>query len=226
MPAYNAELYIEETLDSVAAQERVPDEIVIVDDGSTDRTVETVTMWKARHDLNVRLIEQENQGSSVARNNAIQHAKSDLVAFLDADDLWMPNHLSTLERGFQRCADLVFCFGDAQSFDETGVIRQSYLRDSEICKLHCTVIDDLNVIQGSAYSAMVNGTGIATCSQMISREAALRIGLFDPELWMSQDLDLPLRLSREGSFGYFPTVVCKMRRHATNKTHKRHRLRH
>jgi glycosyltransferase involved in cell wall biosynthesis len=226
MPAYNVERYIEAALDSVAAQERLPEEVVVVDDGSTDRTSDVVVRWRDQHELNVKLIRQPNAGSATARNTAIDNTDADLLAWLDADDLWLPHHLRTLEEGFRLDPELVVCFADADCFEDSRILKESYLRGSPLEDLEIDQNGELRVFRQSPYRAMVNGTNMATCSQLVSREAVLNVGGFDPELRQSQDLDLPLRLSRVGRFGYFPVIVGRMRRHDTNTTHRRNRLRH
>lgn len=93
IPLYNKESHIKRAIDSILAQKIQDFEIVIVDDGSTDKSAEVV---KGFTDPRIRLFQQENAGVSAARNRGIEEAKADLIAFLDADDEWMPEHLSTL----------------------------------------------------------------------------------------------------------------------------------
>lgn len=88
--AYDAERFLADALDSVAAQTAPPFETVVVDDGSTDRTAEVA----ARHPLGVRLVRQANAGSAAARNRGVAEARGTHVAFLDADDVWLPHKLA------------------------------------------------------------------------------------------------------------------------------------
>lgn len=85
IPLYNKEQHIERTLDSILSQTHSPFEIVVIDDGSTD---ESATLVETYESSKVRLIRQENQGVSMARNNGIKAATGDYVAFIDADDSW------------------------------------------------------------------------------------------------------------------------------------------
>ena len=104
IPLYNKEKQIANTLQSVFAQTFQEYEIVIVNDGSTDRGVEIVKQIK---DSRIRLIEQKNQGVSVARNTGIQEANYEYIALLDADDEWKPTYLDTqvdLIRSFPECS--------------------------------------------------------------------------------------------------------------------------
>lgn len=93
IPLYNKGLSIGRTLDSVLAQSVLPKEIIVVDDGSRDKGPEVVRRYSGS---GVRLVEQANQGVSAARNTGLDLASSNYVAFLDADDEWLPGHLEKL----------------------------------------------------------------------------------------------------------------------------------
>ena len=86
IPAYNAERYISQAIESVLAQPYRPIEIVVADDGSTDGTAAIAKSYSA-----VRYVYQPNQGPPVARNAGLAHSSGELIAFLDADDFW-PQH--------------------------------------------------------------------------------------------------------------------------------------
>ena len=106
IPAYNAARTIRATVDSVLRQSLAPDEILVIDDGSTD---ETVSILKS-YGPDISLIRQENRGSASARNLAYQEAGGDLIAWLDADDLWHPTYLETQARIFGARPDLAASF--------------------------------------------------------------------------------------------------------------------
>lgn len=96
IPLFNKAPHIVRAVESVLEQSSPADEIIVVDDGSTDGGGELLLPYVAKH--GVRLIRQENAGVSVARNHGVNLAASDYVAFLDADDFWLPNHIATLRR--------------------------------------------------------------------------------------------------------------------------------
>lgn len=107
IPLYNKENAVETTIKSVLRQTRTPNEVIIVDDGSTDGSVAVVTrvIESQSSDIPVRLIRQQNQGVSTARNRGAAEAKSDFIAFLDADDEWLPECASELEKLARSCPD-------------------------------------------------------------------------------------------------------------------------
>lgn len=94
MPLYNVEAFVDEAFAGIASQTRQPDEVIVVDDASSDRTVERVRLWADR--LPLKLIElEENGGCGVARSRAIFEATADIVAPHDGDDVWLPHHLAS-----------------------------------------------------------------------------------------------------------------------------------
>jgi glycosyltransferase involved in cell wall biosynthesis len=104
IPAYNAAGYIRRAIDSVLAQTRRPDEIIVVDDGSTDDTATVVQSYGS----GVKLIRQANAGASAARNTGINAATSEWIAFLDGDDEWLPNKLQLQTELLERNRQLVW----------------------------------------------------------------------------------------------------------------------
>jgi teichuronic acid biosynthesis glycosyltransferase TuaG len=92
MPAYNAEKYIAEAIESVIQQTHADWELIVIDDGSTDNTAVIIKNYTAR-DKRIRCLQQPHQQQARARNNGLLHASGDLIAFLDADDIWMPGKL-------------------------------------------------------------------------------------------------------------------------------------
>ncbi len=95
IPLYNKEKFIKRAIDSILSQTIQDFELIIVDDGSTDKSSEIV---QAYEDDRIKLISKENEGVSVARNVGILNAKADFIAFLDADDEWLPDFLETIQK--------------------------------------------------------------------------------------------------------------------------------
>lgn len=131
IPCYNREKYISEAIDSVLAQLYPPNEIIVVDDGSTDQSVEVVK----RYGDKVALIQQSNQGSSAARNTGLKHSHGELLIFLDSDDYLSNNVLSDHIKAFKQWPDAgVYCTNWA--FFENGscspVIKSDWPNEPEI----------------------------------------------------------------------------------------------
>lgn len=110
IPVYNAAEFIDATLASVAGQKRQPDEVVVVDDGSTDRTVDAVSTWTSRLPLRVIALPENigrGLGAGGARARAIRESSGDVLALLDADDYWLPDHLAVMLEAHRRTPGLV-----------------------------------------------------------------------------------------------------------------------
>jgi glycosyltransferase involved in cell wall biosynthesis len=125
IPAYNAEATLDETLRSVRSQTHRALEIIIVDDGSTDNT-RRIAEQHATLDDRVRVVTQENAGVAAARNNGWQRARSELIAFVDADDLWAPTKIERQLRALQAANEkvgLVYCW--FERIDGAAAIIQS-----------------------------------------------------------------------------------------------------
>jgi glycosyltransferase involved in cell wall biosynthesis len=112
IPAFNTEAYIAEAILSVRAQTVPPREIVVVDDGSTDRTIAVVEGLGA----DIRLIKQENRGSGPATTVAIQAVTTALIATLDSDDIWLPHKMEQQLRLLQEMPDVAACFSRMRQF--------------------------------------------------------------------------------------------------------------
>ena len=111
IPAYNSAAQLARALDSVLAQTRPAEEILVVDDGSTDATAEVARSYGDA----VRLIAQANAGAAAARNAGIRAARGTWIAFLDADDEWLPDRLALQTDILDRRPDLVWVSGNSIS---------------------------------------------------------------------------------------------------------------
>ncbi|MFG6099201.1 glycosyltransferase family A protein [Leptothoe sp. ISB3NOV94-8A] len=117
IPLYNTEKYVRLALESALAQTYQNLEIIVVDDGSTD---EGVTICQQFTDDRIRIIQQENRGLSGARNTGIRHAEGEYVAFLDADDLWVPEKVERHVEHFEKRPEIGISFSYSTFIDENG----------------------------------------------------------------------------------------------------------
>ena len=96
LPVFNEEKYIKQTLDSLINQDFTDFEVIVVDDGSTDSTLQITEKTLKNSSLSYKIIHQENSGVSSARNKGIHHAEGEYIVFLDGDDYVLTNHLTQL----------------------------------------------------------------------------------------------------------------------------------
>jgi|SRR5690625_3061515 len=142
-PAYNAERFIGETIESVLEQTYPNWEMIIVDDRSTDRTVEIVKTYQ-KQDKRIQLIQlKENSGSAVARNTAMDHANGRYLAFLDSDDLWMTNKLER-QVAFMQDNGIAFSFTKYVRMKEDGTVTNAITEapktvDYDRLMKHCVI---------------------------------------------------------------------------------------
>jgi glycosyltransferase involved in cell wall biosynthesis len=116
IPVYNGAATIARAIDSALAQDFDGQEIIVVNDGSTDDTAGEL----AKYGDKIRVINKTNGGAASARNAGIAIARGEFVAFLDADDIWLPGHLSALIEPIARESQAVLAFGDFETRDEEG----------------------------------------------------------------------------------------------------------
>lgn len=196
IPLYNKEKKIEYTLKSVFTQTFQNFEIVIVDDGSTDNSVEEVEKFT---DSRIRLIHQTNAGVSAARNRGIEAASGELIAFLDADDVWMPEYLATQ-------------YGLYQKYPECSVYACNYeFRDSE-GKVTPTIIRKLpfegddGILSNYFEVASCSHPPLCTSAVVVKKSAIQAIGGFPIGIKSGEDLLTWARLAVSGTIVYSKTV--------------------
>jgi glycosyltransferase involved in cell wall biosynthesis len=186
IPAYNAERTLGATIESVLAQTYQDIEVVVVDDGSEDGTPEVADS----HDNRVRCITTPNRGVSEARNTGIDHASGELVAFLDADDLWKPQKL-------RRQVDLL----DARSDAGVSTTGHTRVADPDLRPLETHHAEDpTDACEALLLRSQVLGQ-IST--PLVQRALAARVR-FDPRLSQGADWDFFLRLGLCTRFAVIP----------------------
>jgi glycosyltransferase involved in cell wall biosynthesis len=197
IPAFNAGRYLDETLASVAAQSVLPAEVVVGDDASTDDTVAVAERWADRLPLAV-VRSSVNGGPSAARRLAIGTSRSPLVALLDADDVWLPDHLSTLVALHRARGGLVMADGIRWLPGEGTGTRWSDVYD----------VPALDV----QLAALYRENWVISCT-LFERELYDRVGGFRGSVRVGEDWDLWIRMVRGGavvSRADHPTVLYRM----------------
>ena len=190
VPVYNGASFLAEAIESVLAQSLPPDEILVVDDGSTDDSADVA----ARYAPQVRVISRQNGGCGAARNSGIREARGTLLAFLDADDVWMPGKLQLQAEALQQDDARDAVFGRVEVFYDVS----SDTPDRAATELYDGVI----------------------CGTMLVRGASLqRVGAFAEDLHIVEFMDWYARAIERGLlFRMLPDVVMRRRIHARNIT--------
>lgn len=188
IPLYNKERFVARCIHSVLTQTRQDFEIVVVDDGSTDRGAEVV---RAMKDSRIRLIRKANGGASSARNRGALEASFDLLAFLDADDEYLPRHLEVVEELAVRYPQ-AGAYGTACWFlKANGWVRYVANRRA-LNGRH----------EGMVTNFFCGGHILWCCSGVVRKDVFYRLGGFDPQLKNGQDQDLWFRVAAVSSFAY------------------------
>lgn len=194
------ELFLPEAIESVLKQTYTNFEIILVDDGSTDGT-----SGKAKSYLNdprVHYIYQENKGLSAARNTGIRKSQGGLVAFLDADDVWLPEKLKKQVPLFENSeVGLVYCM--IEHIDDDGNVLPHLSWPHPV---NATYKDML-------YTNWIVGSG----SSVIIRKSVFdKVGLFDEDLKGLEDMDMWIRILHRYKSAYANLTLAKIRRHRTS----------
>jgi len=202
IPTYNRALYIAETLESVFSQTFKDYEVIVVDDGSSDNTADVLKPYMVRIDY----IRKENGGQGSARNAGIKVACGEYIAFLDSDDLWVPEKLE-IQTGFaDEHPDAGLIFSDYVVFraDESGQTKEMkrvQIKDQEL-----------------SFHALFHGNFIPTLTVFVRRSCINGVGLFDEsrDLIGGEDYEMWLRIAMKYKLAHIPAFLAKYRDHNNN----------
>jgi glycosyltransferase involved in cell wall biosynthesis len=180
IPTHNYGHYLGFAIDSVLAQTRFPEEIIVVDDGSTDNTRDIA----ARYVSKIRYVYQNNAGLSAARNTGTAAASGDWVAYLDSDDAWKPGKLEAQEAAILRTPGAVVAYTGALLMQPDGAVSEA-----------------IPAMPGEQIWPLLRCRNIIPASSSMARRASvLEVGGFNEELRACEDWDLWVRLKFKGSF--------------------------
>jgi glycosyltransferase involved in cell wall biosynthesis len=210
IPTYNRADLLSRALDSVAAQDYRPLEAVVIDDGSTDHTPRVIEAYRhklAEKNVNFILHKQQNGRAPKARNVGMKLATGPLLAFLDSDDLWLPQFCSTLVRLLEKYpnAGLAFCgihVIDGQ--DRVWKTRDCGIRGRSDGSLHLP------------FERILHHMPLQTSGVMVRRSVIDDIGDFDLELPVVEDWDLWYRIAKKYDFAYTLRCLACNRSHPDN----------
>ncbi len=175
IPAYNAEQCIGKAIESIANQTRAVDEIIVVNDGSTDNTVEVITQIIKGLSVDIRIINQENSGPSKARNRGIKESKGDWVAFLDADDIW---EKEKIQKQMEQL----------ESHAEYAVVGSL---------LEFSTINSNRAFEKIKFSDLLIKNKVFTSTVIARKNALIEAGGFREDMKYSEDYNLWLKLTKK-----------------------------
>src|SRR4051812_47543003 len=205
IPTYNRSMIVAEAIDSVLSQTYTNIELLVIDDGSTDDTMQVLR----RYGDKVRVITQDNAGPAAARNRGIAAAQGELIAFLDSDDIWSRTKV-------ERQVSLLLLAGTSVPCCLTNIRMQ--WNDREITSFDnswlCPSIEEgiwLNVADVLATRFVLFNQAV-----MIRRQVLDRVGFFDANLRLLEDSDLSLRLSLEGPWAFIREPLVTWRETASS----------
>jgi glycosyltransferase involved in cell wall biosynthesis len=190
IPTYNLQSYIEKTLDSVLNQTVKPYEIIVVDDGSTDNTVDKLIKYP------VKVIKQENAGAAAARNRGVVEARGNWIAFLDGDDEWLPEKIKLLIEMITEEPELVM------------VAHNEYEGYSDGPWLEKNLSECLNKDE-PLFDQLFRRCFLSTSTMSVRRKVFLDEEGMDTSLRSCQDYDLWLRLSLVGKLRFIPETLSR-----------------
>ena len=193
IPLFNKEKFIEATLGSVLEQSFTNFEIIIVNDGSTDKSEEIVLKF---NDTRIKYFSKKNEGVSVARNYGIQQSKGVYIALLDADDLWFPNHLEVLNK-------LIYKFPEAGLYASRYISKVS--KDKHITNNFLKIAKNFSgIVPDFFYSSLISRIAL-TSAVTIPKSVLNKTGLFNPNISSGQDLDLWIKIAL-----FFPVAITNL----------------
>jgi glycosyltransferase involved in cell wall biosynthesis len=204
IPAYNAGGFIEASAGSVLGQSFGDLEAIVVDDGSTDDTVDRLKAWT---DPRLRVITQANQGTVAAYNAGIRASQGDYLGFLDADDVWLPEKLARHVRFLEEHPEIDVTFSWVRAIDGRG------LPVPIACPRWRGAV---------SFPQLLADYMVRTMSAVVMRRAAAEeAGMFDSKFLRCVDVEFLLRaaLLRPNNFHAIPEVLCLYRRHDSQRTH-------
>lgn len=192
IPVYNTERYLAEAIGSVLNQTLAAEEIIIVDDGSTDSTMEVAKKFEPA----VRIINQPNKGTGTARNRGVLAARGNYLAFLDADDKWTSDKLEVQLAFLQEHPGIDMVFGNVEQFISPELSEEKH---------------------GNLRRELEKMPGFSAGTMLVKRETFLRVGMFNENLTIGEFIDWFTRAKDMGlTFHMFEEIMMQRRIHDAN----------
>lgn len=194
IPTYNREKTISRAIDSVLSQTYTDIEIIVVDDGSTDRTIHLLDQYSSK----ITVFKQDHRGANAARNLGIKNAKGKYIAFLDSDDEWLPNKIA-IQINYMCDTNKKICFCPHELIDTINRVIPDDYRDCIKYEKNLK-----NILRG--------GNVITTSAVVVAKEVLDDVGFFNEQLRRLQDYELLIRIAKKYEIGFVPQILVKQYR--------------
>jgi len=202
IPCFNASATIGETLASIKKQTFKDFEVIVVNDGSTDDTNHILASHAEKLKSSLKIINQTNQGQTVAKNVGIRNSQGQFIAFLDSDDLWAPEKLEYQLAYMEPRPHLALCYTEGilinEKGDKIGVVNAS------------------SAHRGKCFDKLLVRNNIVASSVLIKREILDMVGLFDEDFKACENWDMWIRISKVSEIEYLARPLTYYRVHLTN----------
>lgn len=206
IPVYNREHLVSQAIESVLAQTYQPVEIILINDGSKDNSLSILKEYERRFPSTIKVLDQENQGQIAARNNGINVAQGDYIAFLDSDDLWMEDKLIRQIPIFEAGVGLVY--SGAEIIDEKGKVIRTEFADE--------------AITGNIYPQLLVKNRMTGGTVVVTKESLDRVGVFSMDFKAAENWDLWLRICQFYTARVVSDPLIKYRIHSDNMSADNH----
>lgn len=208
IPIYNAQATIAEALDSVLAQVYADYEVIVVNDGSTDGSEAVIRRYVTDGKADIIGVTQKNKGAAAARNAGIRIARGELIAFLDADDLWDTDKLKTAVETLEAHPGVMLVFSDMRHSVDGKMVHASYLHERGY----------RHIASGQIYDNLLKENFIFTPTVVMRKSVFTKAGYFDESLKIAEDYDLWLRIAKDFETLFIDRPLVTRRRIGSNIT--------
>lgn len=216
IPTYNRAEFLPETIESILTQTLLPEEIIVVDDGSSDNTREVVARFGAK----VKYYRINNSGVCKARNVAVSYASAPYIAFCDSDDLWRQDKLEKQMRFHVRYPEIQHSFTNFSIvMDGKWLSETKFDSASQTFFAHCERVSDSGVIcDAPLYEELLKFQPIFPSTTLMSRDFFYKVGGYKDLLGriLSEDLEFALRCVQHAPIGIITDPVVGIRKHSSN----------
>jgi glycosyltransferase involved in cell wall biosynthesis len=202
VPTFDGEAFVGAALESILSQQHQPLEVIVCDDGSTDGTLAILESFGER----IRLLRQPNAGVSAARNLAAREARGELLAFLDQDDLWEPEHLRVQVELLGRRPDCGLAYADSRVIDAADTP-------------HGLRSEHLHFAEGHIFESLLQGNFIPIETLVMRRDLFRELGGFRTDYTLLEDYELCLRAARRSPAALTRRPLARYRVHGRNVTY-------